>query len=222
MPTTEDIETSLPLTAGAPVGRAPEGYNFLVYTTADLNEKQRETLLSDIHNHPDTATISKLAPGSYAGNSVRDVYQQHIDIRDREPKAHPTIFIIADRADWKTDGVLVLNLEARTEEKYPRHVIGVVRIAVSGALGAELICLNLEIGNMTWTDVKNTEVTEFGGEDPLSNRRYYPVDPRTAETPEFDSVVYAWYSIARRGAQTCNVLRIKMTIADPRHCRCYS
>lgn len=222
MPTTEDIENSLPLTAGAPVGRAPEGYNFIVYTTSDLNEKQREALLSDIHNYPNTATISKLAPGSYAGNSVADVYQQHIVIRDREPKAHPTIFIIADRADWKTHGVLVLDLEVSTEENCPRHVIGVARTAVSGALGAELICLNLEIGNMTWTDVKKTEVTEFGGEDPFSNLRYYPIDPRTAETPKFDSVVYAWYSIARRGTQNCNVLPTKMNIADPSRCRCYS
>ncbi|GAB7363539.1 hypothetical protein MBLNU230_g3807t1 [Neophaeotheca triangularis] len=206
MPSTKEIETSLPLTAPAPVRKAPQGYNFLVYITANLDKKQRETLQFDIHDYSNTAKVSKFAPGNYTGKSIREVYQQHLNIRDNEPTAHPTLFIVADGIDWKTHGLLVLDLAVRTEERHPRHVIGVVRTAASGALGAEILGMNLEIGNRTWTEVKKTEMTEFGGEDPLSNRRYYLVDPRTAESPVYDSVVYAWYSLARRAKAIARLL----------------
>lgn len=76
-------------------------------------------------------------------------------------------------------------------------MIGVARCSVDGDQGAESSCVNLDIGNCDWTDVKYTQQRLWGGEDPSSNERY--TSPRSRDGTDRQSTAYAWYSLVRKG-----------------------
>ena len=90
-------------------------------------------------------------------------------------------------------------LEVDTEQKDPSHIIGVGCGDVRGPLRAESMGMNLDVTNINWTDVKHTERIDWGGEDPFTNQFYFVTDPRTAVIPTYDSTIYAWYSLVRKG-----------------------
>lgn len=93
----------------------------------------------------------------------------------------------------------MVDLYVPTERKDPKTVIGVSRGSVHGDLGAESTGMNLDVANMDWNDVKFTEHRDWDGEDPFTNKRYFPTDPRTAVIPVYESTVFVWYSLVRGG-----------------------
>lgn len=206
MASTSDLEETLPLTAPEPafplIGPTRE-IKYSVYATTSLDHDQRQQLLADLHSDYQSIQSCRIAPGQFQHNSLREVYDYHIHARDENATTgiHPDYFIVIDQPDWDTAGVLIVHLRVGTEQKDPSIVIGVSRVDVRGPLGAESTGMNLDIANIDWMDVKNSECIDWGGDDPFANQRYYPTDPRTALVPTYSSTIYVWYSLIRRGKE---------------------
>ena len=56
-----------------------------------------------------------------------------------------------------------------------------------------------DVANMDWEVVKYTEYRDWGGEDPCTNKRYWPTDPRTSLVPTYNSTIYLWYGLVWKG-----------------------
>ena len=173
MTSTRDLEDSLPLTAPSIRTGDYDTKKVAIYTTLDLETaklKQLEQDLRDADDISDTA-VAQLAPQPHF-NSVLDIYNHHLQLDDQDAPYHPWYFIVANRDDWKTKGVLFVNLAADTEQR--ESFIGVCRCDLETCTQ---IKANLDVGNIDWVDYKEMEEDEFGGENPYKNPRYYPVDP---------------------------------------------
>lgn len=198
MATTLDLEATLPLQApeaAFPINRPMPHLIYTVYTLAELDEAQMNSTASALNANKDCSTHCRWSPDSrHQHPTLREIYDHHIKLRDIDPTVHPYFFIVVDNLNMET--VLIVNLKAPTHRDEARRVIGVSRCSINQAT---LAGANLDIGNMTWNDYKESEHEKFGGESPYTNTRYYPVDPRnkikclTAET------VYACYSLTRGG-----------------------
>lgn len=193
---TKEVEDTLPLSAPLQSGFSPRRVDYLVYLTIPILQDQREHFLSRLHDYSYSSKKSRLANGDFQGSTVRDIYDYHLRARDEDDNIHPSLFIVADQADFMRDGVLVVNLAISTEEEDPSHVIGLVRCSVSGDEdGAESMCVNLDTANLDWIEVKWAEWRRRGGEKPSENRRYFPTGS-TGSSPE-TSTQFVWYSLIR-------------------------
>lgn len=202
MTSTKTLEETLPLVAPRPAitfVKPSLRTKYSVYTTTALENSQRQRLLADLHSDEDSNQSCRLAPDEFQNTLLRDVYNYHIRARDEDDSVHPFYFIVADQPDWDIAGVLMVYLKVLTDRKVPSNVIGVSRGSVRGPLGAESMGMNLDVGNIEWTDVKQTEHNQWNGEDPFTNQRYFANGPRTAITPTYHSTIYAWYSLVRKG-----------------------
>lgn len=202
MPSTIELEETLPLVAPVSKAQFPRPKNdmkFTVYSTVPLDDGQRQQLLADLHDYEDTCEMCQLSPGQFQHKSLRDVYEYHIRARDKDPTIYPDYFIVVDHADWDIYAVLMVNLDVYTERKDEPSVISVARLDVRGLLGVECMCVNMDIANMNWEDVKYTAHEDWGGEDPKTNKRLWATNPDTALVPTYDSTVYTWYTLVRPG-----------------------
>lgn len=202
MTSTKTLEETLPLVPSRPAitfVKPSLRTKYSIYTTTTPENSQRQQLLADLHSGEYTNQSCRLAPDELQNAQLRDVYNYHIRVRDQDDSIHQFYFIVADQPNWDTAGVLTVYLNVHTYRKVPNTVIGVSRGSVRGPLGAESTGMNLGVGNIQWTDVKHTEHNQSNGEDPFTNRRYFASDPRTAITATYDSTIYAWYSLVRRG-----------------------
>lgn len=202
MPSTVELEETLPLMAPEPkaeFSRSGKDVKFTVYSTVPLDDSQRQQLLEDLHGYEETCEECQLSPGQFQHESLRDVYEYHIRARDEDVTIHPEYFIVVDHADWDIYGALMVNLRADTDRKEEPYVISIARLDVRGLLGVECMCVNMDIANLNWEDVKATSHEHWGGEDPDTNKRLWATNPRTALVPTYYSTVYAWYTLVPPG-----------------------
>ena len=152
----------------------PYQYKYQIYSLVPLDQEALARLEKDIDaGHPDddvtggNSALSKEA-GRFAGKSLREVYDYHLEARDRDPTVHPLFFIVADNADWKENGVLVVHLDCgwRAGAKKGRDCVGVGRCGIDWA---DSWGVNIDIGNMDWMDLKEMEETDWGGDDPYGD-----------------------------------------------------
>ena len=103
----------------------------------------------------------------FAGRSLRQVYEHHVKARDRDRTVHPLFFIVADNAEWKANGLLIIHLDCGYLEggKEGGDCVRVGRCGVdwAGTWGVNII------GNMDWMDLKEMEETDWDGDDPYGN-----------------------------------------------------
>ena len=171
MPSTKEIEDSLPLTAPTRCPRPTQRTDVLVYIAASLTTDEHERLLSTLHDYEYSSERTRPAPGDYPNKSVREIYDHHVRAREDDDSIHPFLFIVADQPDFTKNGVLIVDLAVQADQVEPNRVVGVTRCSVGGDEGAESICVNLDTANCEWTDVKYAEMRNWGGEDPCRNRR---------------------------------------------------
>ncbi|RYP17300.1 hypothetical protein DL765_004591 [Monosporascus sp. GIB2] len=153
-------------------------YKFQIYSTVSpaLDGEALERLERDINSaaEPEGTGSSVLSPaarsGEHAGRPLRDVYEYHLRARDAGEDAdekstvHPLYFVVADKADWKREGLLAVHLDCRYDEEQDR--VGVGRCGVDWA---DSWGVNLDVVNMDWMDLKQAEHEEWGGDDPYAD-----------------------------------------------------
>lgn len=176
-----------------------------IYSMAAFSDQELEQLESDINNAEDSTSNSVLitTPAS-SGKTLLGIYEHHVQLRNENKEIHPSLFVVADKADYHTKGVLVVDLQVPTDSV--RNVIGVLRCAYSDA---DLYCANLDIGNISFIDYKEEENELWDGDDPYANKRYFPNDASlpalAAHKPD-----YAWFTNTERCMYfVCNGLEIQ-------------
>jgi hypothetical protein len=160
-----------------------------IYSMIEFSSHELEKLESDVNKAEDSTHQSvMITTPDLFGKTLLDIYEHHIQLRDENKDIHPSLFIVVDKADYQTKGVLVVDLQVPTDSV--RNVIGVLRCAYSEA---DLYCANLDIGNMSFIDYKEEEKELWDGDDPYANKRYFPND---ASLPALAGHKwhYAWYT----------------------------
>ena len=132
-----------------------------VYTLVGLGEDGSDGLVKALENDDGNLRNAASLPPRYdfAGRSLRDVYDYHLQL-GREQTHHPTLFIVAYVEDYQKNGVLVVELD--TDLKCS---VDTCRRKTADAL---LDCVNLEISNMDWEELKDDELPppdELSGQD---------------------------------------------------------
>ena len=164
-----------------------------IYSMVEFDDHELKQLGSDINEAEDSTGQSVLItkPNS-SGRTLLGVYEHHIQLRCQNKQIHPSLFIVVDKADYLTKGVLVVDLQVPTDSV--RNVIGVLRC---GYDEADLYCANLDIGNMSFIDYKEEEQRLWNGDDPYANKRYFPNDAGLPALPSHKPQ-YAWYTNTER------------------------
>ncbi|KAI5271998.1 hypothetical protein E4T47_04709 [Aureobasidium subglaciale] len=163
--------------------------NYAAYSLVPLDDDGRQELLNDLNTGEMTTNNTRVAPQfDFAGRTLRDVYDYHLQAREEHDNIHPHFFIVADQEDWRTEGVLVvcLYVDRSTGEVGDREsledvfewVVGVMRCGVDMA---DCIGANLGIANVDWTEYKEEEEELWGGEDCYKNKRYFRINPITGQ-----------------------------------------
>ncbi|CAD0100687.1 unnamed protein product [Aureobasidium mustum] len=160
--------------------------NFAAYTLVSLDHDGQQRFLKDLNTGDMTTSNCILAPQpDFAGRTLRDIYDYHIEASKEDNKMHPDFFIVADQEDWTTKGVLVVYLHVERqlnkhddEEFEFESTVGVLRCGIDMA---DSTCCNLEIANVDWTEYKEEEEEEWGGENPFTNPRYAKYNWQTGE-----------------------------------------
>lgn len=202
MPTTRELEDTLPLTAPQSNQSTTNliGRKSAVYTLLDLTPEQLAQATQELNDNDNNAGPGncQLAPeAQLPGKTMRDVFEHHIQTRDKENNReifHPFYFIVIDQKDWMNRGVLFINLEAVNGRN--QKVVGLCRCGIDMA---NSIAANLEIVNMDWLDFKEQEQDEWDGENPYENPRYH--EPGSKESAS-NNLKYAWYTSVVKGLFT--------------------
>ncbi|RYP25519.1 hypothetical protein DL768_011483 [Monosporascus sp. mg162] len=148
-------------------------YKYQIYSTVApaLDGEALERLERDINSAAEPAGTgnSVLSPaarsGEHAGRPLRDVYEHHLRARDagenadEESTVHPLYFVVADRPDWKREGLLAVHLDCGYGEEEDRVGVGRCGVDWADSWGA-----NIDIANMDWMELKEAEQEEWGGE----------------------------------------------------------
>lgn len=167
-------------------------YKFAIYTTASLDSTSLHQLEASINSAELSTHNSKLAPEP-SKSSLRDVYDYHLALRDRDDTIHPLYFIVADRADLPDAGVLVVHLNCGIDNE--DDVVGVARCGVDMA---DSHGANIDIGNIDWLDIKEEEADSWGGDTPYADRPEGDAQPPLPPTKS-RPVTYGWYSLVQKG-----------------------
>ena len=175
---TKELAATLPRKAPnteqhrAVLNTAPYQHKYQIYSLAALDDAALARLARDVNtgdpedeNSGGNSALSKEA-GRFAGRSLRDVYDHHIEARNRDKTVHPLYFIVADSADWKTDGLLVVHLDCGYVEGGKEGGEDCVGVGRCGVDWADSWGVNIDIGNMDWMELKEMEETDWGGDDP--------------------------------------------------------
>lgn len=121
---------------------------FAIYLLVDLPDQEIRSVTEVCNSHCTSYDYVKLAPqAKFIGASLRDVYESHLRLA-RGGGWDPHWFLAVNETDWKTKGILAVQLSAEEGEtdKFsikPEH---------SG-----LVLVNLQIGNEDWEEVKESE-----------------------------------------------------------------
>ena len=146
---------NLSLPSKAPTERyQQESHNtekIAVYSLVGLDQEGTDGLLKALENNDDNLQDAAGLPPKhdFSGKPLKDVYDYHLQIGS-EGNYHPTLFIVAHNRDYKSDGVLLVNLDIDL-----KCSVDTCRIKPSEALSA---AVNLEIANMDWEDFKEDEL----------------------------------------------------------------
>ncbi|KAI5925835.1 hypothetical protein F4810DRAFT_658490 [Camillea tinctor] len=201
MPSDQDLDLSLGLPHTAPNSdrhRATAGESYIqtVYTLVPLAKDDLDVLVNRLNNAADIMPgTCKLAPKfdfSQPSSSLRQVYDYHIRLRDQDHSAHPLYFIVAISADSCKDDVLIVHLN--TGLKGQCDHIGIARCSIDWAASWGL---NLDIGNMSWEDLKEEEENDWGDrairsvEDLASAPASAPVQSTIREVPHHQYASFA-------------------------------
>lgn len=226
MTTSLELEATLPLQApeaAFPINKPMPHLTYSVYALVKLDNAQMDSMRKALNANPDCSTECRWPPdGRHQHSTLKEVYDHHIGLRDSDNTVHPYFFIVVENLDVAT--VLIVNLKAPTQRHDAQSVIGVSHCSVGQAA---LAGANLDIGNMTWNDYKESEHEKFGGEGPYTNTRYYPTDPRKKRkcSPVETDTVHACYSLTRGGEsayhttanlQTCSLPSVRSPSTKPR------
>jgi hypothetical protein len=174
MTSTRELEDTLPLTSPLPRNGDFEDRKIAIYTTLPPETSQLQQLEQDLRDANDISNKddAQLSPNPHF-TTLLDIYNHHISLSEKNSDASqqhdPSYFIVADQENWKTKGVLFVNLTADTEQR--ESFVGVCRCNLEIATH---IKANLEVSNMDWVDYKEMEQEEFGGENVYGDVRYYP------------------------------------------------
>ncbi|KAH0008174.1 hypothetical protein KCU78_g11380, partial [Aureobasidium melanogenum] len=179
MTSTKELADSLPFyPPEGDTGHDSLHSSFAAYTLISLDHDGQQRFLKDLNTGDMTTSNCILAPQSdFSGRTLRDIYDHHIEAsKEDDNEMHPHLFIVADQEDWHTKGVLVVYLHAGremnkhdSEDFECESTVGVLRCGIDMA---DCVCCNLEIANVDWTEYKEEEEQEWGGEDPYTNPRY--------------------------------------------------
>lgn len=192
---TKQLEATLPL-RDSNQNRADDtlSKHWPVYSLVAFDEQDLKELESDINEAEDSTTNSILiTKPDFSSNTLRDVYDHHLRLRDENDKIHPTLFVAVDQRDYQEKGVLVVDLQVTTHTS--QTVIGVLHC---GYDDADLYCANLDIANMSFFDYKEEEQRLWCGDDPYENPRYFGRDAASPAPPS-GKQHYAWYSNVETG-----------------------
>ncbi|KAI2781877.1 hypothetical protein F4815DRAFT_62176 [Daldinia loculata] len=168
---------------------AGESYAQAVYSILPLDLSTLDDLVSRLNAAEEIEPgTCKLAPKyDFANRPLRDIYDYHIQLRDQDHSIHPLYFIVAIDADYKGNGVLVVHLHTGQDGEEDR--VDKARCSVDWAASWGL---NLDIGNMSWEDLKEEEAEEWGDKAmPWTPESNQPKQPDAAP-PRFQ---YACFSL---------------------------
>lgn len=200
MASSKALEETLPLEApeaAHPIVKPTNKWQYSVYYITDLSNSQQQQLLSDLNSNDLGTQTCRFAPGQSHHPSLKEAYDHHIKARDDDETIHPYIFFAADTKDLST--VLVVDVKASSEREDAKFVVGVCRCATKEA---DLMAVNLDVGNVPWIDHKESEEAKFGGPSVYANKRYFPDDPCEKSEPvkeDLGGPRYAWFSLVRGG-----------------------
>ncbi|KAI0379783.1 hypothetical protein F5Y04DRAFT_259139 [Hypomontagnella monticulosa] len=169
-----------------------ESYTQAVYSIVPLDRSTLENLVDRLNAAEDIEPgTCKLAPEpDFANRPLLDVYNYHLQLRDRDHSIHPLYFIVAADADCEKDGVIVVYLHTGQDDEEDR-----VDKARSSIDWAASWGINFDIGNMDWEDLKEEEENEWGDRAmPWAPVSQQPAPPAT-EPPRFQ---YACFSLVEK------------------------
>ncbi|CAD0021443.1 unnamed protein product [Aureobasidium pullulans] len=191
MSSTRAIEATLPFypPEGSGEARDSDHSDFAVYSLVPQNDAGRQSLLHDLNTGDMANGFCCLAPSpDFADRTIRDVYDYHIEAAKQDDNSmHPHFFIVADKEDWKKNGVLVVYLlvdrslhsEGDGDEDGFEFVVGVGRCSVDEA---DCVGCNLDIANVGWDELKESWQRDgWDDDDCYTNKRYFKYHHKTGE-----------------------------------------
>lgn len=163
--------------------RTPSGdKKFAIYSMAGLDQRELRNLRHDINSAEFVNEACELSPrASFAGMSLGAVLDYHLTLRVRDSRFHPLLFIVATHRNWQDYGVILVHLDFDEQGS-----VGHARCAIDQAAS---YCMNMDIGNMSWDDVKDEEMFEW----PAYFRMPKSV-PTTGLTPRKQFGIYCFHS----------------------------
>ncbi len=176
----------------------------------DNNSRQElENLINKIGSAD--ANHSKLAPDpDFTGRSIQAVFNHFLALRDEDESIQPFYLIVADRADFKEEGVLGVCLDCNNEGNGD---VGVARCLVDMAdsWGADFY-----YGLAPWEQMRDEEYIEFGGDHEEEHPDFNPIYDECPGPVQLRSM-YGCYSLVEQGLRT-RVFHVKMNMADDHSC----
>lgn len=123
-----------------------------VYILVDLGPGGSDNLIKALEaDDDDLQDTCRLAPTyDFVGHSLRAVYEYHLEHVAPSRSYHSTLFIAVPDPDYKTNGVLLVNLDVDLTCR-----VEICRIGVDKAATA---VVNLAIANMDWEEIKQDEL----------------------------------------------------------------
>ncbi|KAI5358387.1 hypothetical protein Slin15195_G108400 [Septoria linicola] len=177
---------------------------YSVYTLIDLHTLQQETLLHNLNSNKYCKTPARFPPDSQLQQpSLLSTYSHHITLGDTDRTIHPNFFVVIDQVQTSgNDSVLIVNLKAPTTRKDCKFVIGVSRTTIDQA---SLAGANLDVGNVDWIEMKQSEKEKWNGGEVYRDERYFATVLRKEKEmlredgrEDEGQVLYAWFSLVRR------------------------
>lgn len=120
----------------------------------DLSDNGINALIKVLQDNDDTPeNVACPAPKyNFSGASLRNIYDYHLTLENaNERLLHPTLLVVAHHEDYRTQGVLLVNLDWNMECS-----VDFVRLEASEAV---LWAVNLMIDNVEWEEVKELELS---------------------------------------------------------------
>lgn len=126
-------------------------HQIAVFVLIDPSAVNVEASIATITQAVGTEDVASFMHGVHlADHSLRDILNYHLQSRKWYPNHHLTLFLVVRSPNIEIDGVLLVeanvDLEGRVEK---------VRLPVAEALS---IAISLNIGNMSWDEVKEQDL----------------------------------------------------------------
>ncbi len=128
---------------------------FSIFHTAALTPTNREKLERLVNSGSSSSMHSKLAPTpDFSDQSLRNIYEHFLELRELNDSIQPFYFIVADRVDFVKEGVLGICLDCSQGGDFD---VGVARCRVDMAdsWGAQF-----HNGLVDWEEMKEAEADE--------------------------------------------------------------